>query len=689
MARLSLRAAVLTAASLLGGPLQALPAPGYVLEKVRAVGGNEIWGVQDGIVYQSPGCGTPGTRTSPLSGTLEDPLGLELTIAGCPPMAPPPVVKCQVYLQDHETQTFQFRGWSHSFPLQLPEETGVFDLALHCSVSGQPLFPVETTLYMTYQRPQDHVSPPLENWYRGACSWGAGLTAGATEDQVVATILENLYAYGQRHWRYGYCRIRGNLCQFGETSVHAGTCGLQCFPLYSLCRCDWFRLVEPGSPCNFADCFVFSDVLQYMSAVMGVGGLVPQQVRGDKQQGFTTRRPLQSIDPAFTGNVECQPGGKPCEYLFLNHALLLRGCRPDDLGSGAQGCQIFDATFGKVYRNLSELIAANADEWGLNILFPEKLACFRRSGYGMFRFYQEVPRPLADESRPPLCQVFQGLPSVVFTKKAPEVVGEDGGVLKIAVQVEVLRAGAFSIWGALYQDGMLISDRPGFRLVSPIARTYFAGKPGQYEPVLGFSMEDLRSVSGNQLILQAALEDAGGITQEEESVVQVNPENLRKGERPVRLLPEPLRVEIVRDRTEKAFLRVSSSIAVQQAGEYLVEARLWKEGSTAAYAGSRVHLEQADTEIEVDFPADIAAGEYRVTLTLHAPGPLYPIHSETFPLVVKAPDAAAPRTTPPASAEPRPPSRPPPPRPRPRACSSRAGTPSRPGDRTATGPAVS
>jgi hypothetical protein len=609
--------------------------PVYAVGRIRATGGSEIRGNPQGVLLDrsfGSDCSLPPADLNALAGSLGAGIRLELKMIACPASAPPPAVRCEARVGDARSWV-RFEGYEHSLPLALPRLTGQLGLDLSCETGTRPPEPLSAAFYLTFRPPLKLVNPPPEDWYRQAASWGAGLDAAATETQVVAQILARLYSHGQRHWRYGYCRIEGNRCVFGATSLpfppDPGS-GLECFPQYHVCRCSWGALVEGRGGCNFGDCFIFSDALYYLSAVMGVGGLTNQQVFGRNQQGFATAGWIRSLDPAFPGNYSCV-GDRACSYLFFNHDLLTRGHCPS-LSTGLGGgplCQIFDPTFGRVYSNLGELIGASADDWNLNVEFPQSRACLQRSGYGLFLFYRETPKSGK------VCPLQAGLIGAQFTTAAPRLVPSTQG-LAVGVDVEVVKAGSYWLLGVLFASGggrEKAVVRSHYRLVGPLSFGLVEGGPGLYTATMFFSGADF--TPGREYYLSAVIEAAGG-DQSSQRFVRVDaPEGGDFSERPAEILPGPPHVERIRQRDGSESLRVELRAKVRQAGDYFVESRLFSGTTTLAYGGEALRLEPGEVEIPIEIPgAEIAAhgidGEYLVTVTLHHQDPLFPVDSATF-----------------------------------------------------------
>src|SRR5262249_9900048 len=217
-------------------------------------------------------------------------------------------------------------------------------------------------------------------------------TAKASEEEVLRQLLDGLYRFGQRHWRYGFCRVvsADGSCTFGSTVVSPRDFRLKCDRAADppICWCPARTLIEGDPTFNFGDCFKFSDTLQL---VAGTTGLIVGQseIEGETGLGFGTRPELRSLDPAFAGNLRCGYRPKlPCAYVFGNHSLVFL----DPL--------FFDSTFGRVYQSDSEPIAASVIAGEGDVQFPSFWACLRPGDYGTFPFYQEAPSCKRDPSRP-------------------------------------------------------------------------------------------------------------------------------------------------------------------------------------------------------------------------------------------------------------------------------------------------
>lgn len=376
---------------LLAGAIPARAEPGqYAISRIKVLNGNPIRGfVGNEILPRSfgPECQLAPLIVAPLSTALGASTALEVEIISCPAGLPPPRVSCRLKVGEIGSEV-SCQAWKQVLPLVLPDRTGIFPVALDCSFDGQDGDKVDTKLYLTYQRPTSTVNivqPPQEGWYETACSWAEGLDATSTQADVLQRILSAMYRYGQHNWRYGYCQVQGDKrdrCVFGATNLEARNLICNPFSKPEICKCPWSELIVKDGPCNFANCFTFSDVLTYLSGVMGVGGLGEISPKGALNRGFATQPWLRSFDPAFPGNLACGSRDLPCSYVFDVHSLLLFGNL------------FYDATFGQTYHKVEDLIAGSVlqKEPG-GLVFRDFLACAQKGpGYGQWPIYQERPR---------------------------------------------------------------------------------------------------------------------------------------------------------------------------------------------------------------------------------------------------------------------------------------------------------
>ena len=372
------------------------PPPLYRIDEIAVRGGNPVAGQVDGILYKGTpaDCATPpDLEIQPVSTFLTAQTKLRVQIAGCQEGLPKPRVECVL----NPGTRVSFEGWTHDLPMSLPDRTGVHSLALACSAGGQGMGDFTADLYLTLKAPRPiFVKPPPAEWYELVTSWASGFEKRADESAVLHTILAQTYAYGQQKWRYGFCEIQPDgQCVFGPTAIDPRhlLCGQPGF-----CRCYWYQILPGGTPpgCNFSTCFGFSDVFEFLSALMGIGGMRDVVVEGKYNNGFQLHPWARAIDPALLGFIHCGYRDLLCLYVFINHDLRQRGAH------------IYDTTFGRTYLRLDELVAQNVVSWqGKNALLENRAACYRNTGYGEWFYYdlaEEVAlceMPDQEPARPP------------------------------------------------------------------------------------------------------------------------------------------------------------------------------------------------------------------------------------------------------------------------------------------------
>jgi hypothetical protein len=216
--------------------------------------------------------------------------------------------------------SLKWTGLQGEVEYQMPATVGAFDATLKLTLDNGQKLDATRRLFVTRKAPIVAVSDPRINWYKLGTQWASGESG---EDAIITKVRTGLYGYGTASWRYGY--------DFGAAV-----------------KCDWLQLAASPLSCNYSDCYVFSDVLENISATLGVGGLVDVPVYGAvaNESFLTTGSP--SLDPAFPGSARPLPAGSAFDrYVFGSHSLRQR--------SGV----FHDATFNKGYGNSRAFIAAN------------------------------------------------------------------------------------------------------------------------------------------------------------------------------------------------------------------------------------------------------------------------------------------------------------------------------------------
>jgi hypothetical protein len=593
--------------------------------KITVHGGQAVREVADGVLLDR-GC-APASSVKPFAAALgDDDVELEVVLIACPPAELPPA-RCRLEIGENLSPWIVAEGAQLTIPVPLPDLTGIHTAELQCEAGGQEMHPLTSTLYLTYAPPRPIVTPPQQAWYDKACSWGAGLGRNATEREVADQILHQLYRFGQSTWRYGTCTIQGSNCTLGTTTVP--TEGLHCFPNDNLCKCPWTYLAAGDANRNFADCYIFSQTLQYIAATMGIGGMVPKQTFGSYQLGFVTHDTARSLDPKFTGNLLCGKPEAPCAYAFYNHDLR------------QWGELIYDPTFDGIYHQISELFSQSVTgSSDYSLMLEEGTACQQGQGYGGFPTYVKVP-----EGAPAQCgllSVEQGESSARFGEMPPAL-GQQGNRIEVTFEVQILTEGTYMVSGKLFGK-----SSPPFNLpdgdtppgVFPASFLELAGEGNDSSPM------QTTTVSGKRGIQKVSLTFSGEDTGPYRLAVRLNQGAtlLDKlvavvGETPS---PEPLDIHIPKNPAKLGkpsevhlewggtdsdrVLQVTIPVNVRESAVYGIDARLSRGETTLAYGGGKYKLVNG-TPLTVDFHfAELpAAGPCDLALSLHWLTPVSPL----------------------------------------------------------------
>lgn len=580
----------------------------YYVRRLVVEGGSPMHGVEDGVIFErhpEEDCRLPPSPpVKPLAAALGDGVSLHVEIGACPAGAPPPSVPCQLRVGDQIFST-RIEGERGTIPVPVPAHVMDYDLNLQCAFPGRDE-ELSTAFYVTYARPLEVVLPPREGWYRLACGAGAGLTAEVQESEALEMILRGIYDVGQRRWRYGYCTMQlgESGCRFGETVVPRRSPSLNILSP-TLATCKWSALAENDPLCNFTDCFGFSRLFQYIAATLGIGGLEDQEVRGTHGKGFGTQGWLRSLDPAALGNLECGERELQCAFLFSVHDLRER----DGLS--------YDSTFGRIYQDLGELVAANilSVEGSYIVILDRANACFvQGQPYGGFSPLREIPKAFVGCPRLP--EQSAG-PAAALTDAAVTLESIAGDarpeLVRANLTVEVREPGSYTVTGILSTDAGTAIDRPSYDSTAVWSQAQVEGT-GKHEVSIFFSGEELANLgaAGPYRLHVAVVAREGIVAELHQDLPPFSRQGL--GERAARLgevsvHPGPA-------------LRVEVPVMVRDAGLFDVEARLSSGGRTLAYRGFRRDLGEGEHRLEVDFPGEQAAGPFAVTVNLHLLDPV-------------------------------------------------------------------
>ncbi|HEX5717018.1 MAG TPA: hypothetical protein VF179_12715, partial [Thermoanaerobaculia bacterium] len=571
--------------------------PTLTLGKVTAKGGHRIRGSEDGVILNrrfGDDCllidALPAVK--PVAASLGQEVNLEVEIISCRENPSFPAIQCRSWIENGPSSAWaQAQGARFLVPVPLPDSTGIHVLRLECRI-GETHAGLATTLYLTYASPRPMVDPPDPVWYARACEWGKGFTGNAREQEVADRLLEGLFYFGQRNWRYGVCSIEGDTCVLGDTRV--STAGLRCNCTYQICKVDWTELVRAEGERNFSDCYQFSSAFEYIAATMGIGGMVEVEERGRCGFGFMTRPPVRSLDPAFAGNLLCGPRNLPCAFTFSNHDLRQRGGR------------VYDATFGGIYGSASELVFQNVvkEREGNTLTFERDAACSAGMGYGNYSRWHELA-PAAGQS----CAVPVGGKAGFGEVVQVQAISLDGSpepeALAVDLEVVIEKEGSYSVHGAIFcqDDKTVVTLRPQRRLQDVLSEARISGRPGRSLARLIFSGEDLeRSRSCAPFRLHANLVAEGEHLDRLDTEITVDPEvlaSLSEGAASLGLASDLL-LDWVTEGSGSA-LRATLPVTVRIPGAFAVDARLARDGETLAYGGYRLEMSQATDLLAVDF----------------------------------------------------------------------------------------
>lgn len=485
-----------------------------------------------------------------------------------------------------------FEGPEGRLEVKVPERIGIYDFSLACEAEDLVLPAIESTLFVTLGEPSLAYSPPETAWYRQACSLAAGLSPADGEAAVLELLLRGIRAFGSQHWRYGYCIEVGSECFFGDQRVVHPPAS-DCFSDGS-CKCPWQDLLS-NSPCNFSDCFTLSDILDVLAGVLGIHQLEPIRVEGSQLAGFATRAGLRSLDPQFAGNIVCGPAEKPCSYLFNVHSLRKKGRL------------FYDATFTETYLHRDGPIGASIAESTL--------------GHGFVGFVDSPFVACRDSCEGnSLCYDDWGLSTLrlLFLSGLCSDTRESGArftgavsfsandyrALSAELEVEILRAGTYTVNAALVKEGRLVASLPFWTDQSP-AKVEIGGEPGIYGVTVFFSGEQIyRSQEELPYVVQAVVFSETSAPDTLTTVTPAFPAK-RFGELECEILrlsthakydPQPGRFEIM------------VVLEVRKATTFVLAAGLEQDGETIAYVEKEAPLATGLQSVKMAIPAAPFAG---------------------------------------------------------------------------------
>ena len=629
---------------ILAGTLAAAGSGGNTVTRLTSLDGHPIRGADGGVIYRcsTPGdCEPTGGRMLPLAGRISSTVQLEVAIDGSANGSEVAPFSCswkipRTALGDDAT----LHGSRGTIEIRIPEKTGNYDLIVTCSMGARNAPETFTgPLFATFGEllPAVKARRPPADQYRKATRWAAGFGSDAEADAILAALMRGIYAYGQKHWRYGYCQVQDDGgCIFpgdpkSDPSSSQLDCGLVTYEPgdprgagSKLCKCTWQELLDDESGCQFGDCYAFSDVLYNLAGIQGIGGMCEIQITGTYELGFSTLRSARSLDPRFPGNLLCGESAAPCQYLFSSHALVSR----DRI--------FYDTTFDRIYEEPDGAIDKDVrNSLGRVVQFAggPTQACFRRTGYGTWPFYSAASLLLPDSCPIDRRQPVAFAEATVFRSLDLDADGIFEAIVA-DLDVEIREAGRYELQGGLFRDDQPISGRPTSRIEIPTIEI-FTGEPGRRRATLIFSGEAVRrSGTDGPYELHAHLFSAEGLS---DSLTATTPafDHREFGELKAELEGEIAAVGVDPDTVGKfASLRATFPLTVLEAGTILVDARLASRGRTIANAAIQRQLSPGRHTVAVDFPGWRIArqgidGVYEVTIGLVEESGVTPLACQT------------------------------------------------------------
>lgn len=353
-------------------------------------------------------------------------------------------------------------GPSGTVSLEVPAQIGAYNVTFDYQVNGEALPAVTRTLYVTKSAPT--ISRPLAYWYEQATDWASG---EINEAQILNKVLQGVYSYGNSHWEYGY--------NFGAVT-----------------KCGWQQLMADPITCNYSDCYVFSDVFENMSGLLGVSGLQAEVKVGSGARGTFITNATPSLDPAFPGSAK-PVGGSYDRYLFSSHSLRSRSAT------------YYDATFNGRYSRDNEFIAWNiealvSDARGPHFTTLEGAKIYPFSPavpnkyeavWGAYEYLAPVPfapfAPLATKPEPELM-------AAVTDAEFEPIDADSNGVyeqLQARVMVDFPSGGFYFIQASLHKGELLVANQSRFDDSIPVSLFFDVAGAGLHEVSLRFSGQQI------------------------------------------------------------------------------------------------------------------------------------------------------------------------------------------------------
>ncbi len=574
-----------------------------------ARGGHPVRGVEGGVLLEQHyggGCRLqthPARHTAfdalPFAATADTTVELEVTAMACPPTFELPMVRCAWDIEDTDLAgEASWQGWTGQVPIRIPGRSGIYALSLTCSLSGaggESRDALARKLFVTLGTPLFGAAAPQRDWYQKACSWGAGFEPGSDPAAVLRQLLDAQFEHAQRHWSYGSWG-RGKCARVVNSPARSGA---RCEPC-GWCQCSWQDLVADNPLCNFGSCFTFSDVLDNLAAVLGIGGLLPVRYKGDFGNGFVTKSTLESADSNYVGNSRVDLGG-PFEagYLFSPHSL-----------RGFDG-RLYDATFDQVYEDFSDFTRCQIEDWdrcgARSRCREEGRRCFQQIAveYGNWDFFQEEPATSPRRGPKPVKVL-----GATFERSHSQITAQ------VVVRVRRRADEPTFLRGILLDHEGRVVANTGFWRAEQLTAATLPGEPGRHTVPLHFSGEECRRHGRGPTRLKVLVFAGGRVV--EEAILDgphIHPQDFWE-------LPAVIR-EILPGSLTPGGYRMQLDLGVRDlATTLLARARLAQGGQTVGYAAIDIEATALGVQsfaVEVPGTADAAAvgeGLYRLTVEL-------------------------------------------------------------------------
>jgi hypothetical protein len=409
--------------------------------------------------------------------------------------------------------------------------------------------------------------------------------------------LQGLYSYGQANWRYGYNFTPG------------------------ISKCNWEQLTADPIACDYADCYVYSDVFENMAKTLGVGGLMYSRVTGSAGAGefITTGSP--SLDPLFTGSARPFTSPTYDRYRFSSHSLR------------KHGTTYYDSTFNGIYSSDTAFIAWNLDgNFGVDVdgLFDKTIEGAKIYPDIGVKAYDSWP---ANEYKPPGSPIISEAGVMALTSTDVEITGlvtfitldENNDDIYEAlvsnVEINIITPGTYLVRGVLKKNGTVISNQPSFEVMKP-TQVIVGDQPGLYGVELKFSGEQIYLSGEDGPYTLEVLAFAAGASPATRDLTTPSYNHTKFGEKTGRILAATDSVLDTDNDNRHDFLVVDVDTNILNAGTYVLQGTLLKNGNTVINASETIMMGVGQQTVALQFPGvaifrSDEDGPYEAVISLH------------------------------------------------------------------------